>query len=120
MGAVRRRDEVLAFIVAEIVRTGASPTIQEIADALDPRVSKPRVRQLLEQLETEGAIHRVPGTQRAIRVRDVYETRRTLVEACRTLGWITADAIESTFPYGKLSRLPPIRYLPPDDTEEAA
>lgn len=118
MGAVRRRDEVLAYVVAEIVRTGASPTIQEIADEL--KVSTVRVRQLRQQLVAEGVIYVVPGTQRGIRVHDLEETRRELVDACRRLGWKTPDEIESTFPYGKLSRLPPIRYLPPEDIEDAA
>lgn len=116
MIAVRRRDEVLAFVVAEIVRTGASPTIQEIADAL--KVSKPRVRELLAQLVLDGVVHVIRGTQRGIRVIDMSETRRSLVDACRRLGWVTPDQIDP-FPQEKLSRLPPIRYLPPDDQEAA-
>lgn len=118
MGAVHRRDEVLAFVVEEIVRTGASPTIQEIADHLG--VSKRRVLELVAQLEHEGAVHRVRGSQRAIRVRDLEQTRRSLVDACRRLGWAVPDA-DGAFPHGRLTMLPPIRYLPgPDPSEEAA
>lgn len=91
-GAARplRRDEALAFIMAQIASGRGSPSMVEIANHLG--VGASRARQLVDKLCQLGAIERIPGTQRAIRVRDVAQSRHQLANVLRALGWVAADA----------------------------
>lgn len=85
-----RRDQALAFIMAEIARGRGSPSMVEIARHLG--VSSTRAKQLVDDLRRVGAIERTPGTQRAIRVCDVAQSRQQLADVLRALGWVAADA----------------------------
>lgn len=85
-----RRDQALAFIMAQIASGRGSPSMVEIANHLG--VGASRARQLVDKLCQLGAIDRIPGTQRAIRVRDVAQSRQQLANVLRALGWVAADA----------------------------
>lgn len=105
-GVLRRRDQVLAFVIERIVRTGTSPTLDEIADGLVPRVSKARAQELVEQLVRAGLLQRVPGSVRNLRVCGVDECRIVLLEAMRRLGW------SESAPMGDLQQPPTSVQLP--------
>lgn len=76
--------------MAEIARGRGSPSMVEIARHLG--VSSTRAKQLVDDLRRGGAIERTPGTQRAIRVCDVAQSRQQLADVLRALGWVAADA----------------------------
>ena len=111
--APRRRDQALAFIVEQIARYGACPTLDEIGDAL--KVSKPRARELVDQLVRDGLIERRPGAQRNLRVRDLTHCRSVLEVALRNLGWQAAEPMGELQPpltNVQLPMLPPFEHLP--------
>lgn len=83
-----RRDEVLAFLIDRLVKTGSSPTFEEIAKELG--FSRTRAQELVEQLIARGVIEKVPGAQRALRVRDVAHARHLVDQFARGLGWAVA------------------------------
>ena len=93
-----RRDQVLAFVIEQIVRYGVAPSMGEIAREFD--LSKSRATQLVGQLVEAGVIDRVPGAVRGLRVRNVAESRLQLTEVLRRLGWPAAD------PAGELRSTP--------------
>lgn len=118
----RRRDEALAFIIDRLVKTGSSPTFEEIGAELG--VSKARAQQLVDQLITHGIIEKVPGAQRALRIRDVVHARRLLDEFMRALGWAVAAPLGTLeqpidapvplkpLPHVQLPVLPAFEHLP--------
>jgi SOS-response transcriptional repressor LexA len=120
--ASRRRDEALAFIINRLVKTGTSPSYEEIGLAMQPRVSKRRAQELVTQLIAEGVIEKTPGAQRALRVRDVTRARGIVDEFARSLGWVVAaplGALQQPFPQGPLPMLPPFRH-PPDANDRGS
>lgn len=111
-----RRDQALAFIIERIVRTSICPTLDEIGQALE--VSKPRVRELIDQLVDAGLIERTVGTQRNLRVRDVAQCRSMVEVSLRRLGWATASpegTLEPTRPKVQLPMLAPFEHIPDID-----
>lgn len=93
-----RKAEVLAYIVDRIVRSGVSPTLEEIRGHLN--VSKTRAQELVRKLELEGRVVRRPGAQRALTVPEIEAARRQMLEEMPAEGW--------TVGYG------PRLYHPPD------
>ena len=71
----RRRDEVLAFIIDRLVKTGTSPSYFEIGQNLRPKVGTSRAQELVNQLIADGVLEKTPGAVRALRVRDVVHAR---------------------------------------------
>lgn len=76
-----RRTDALDYIASRIVAGSGSPSFTEIAAAL--HVSPSRAKSLVSQLVREGAIQRVPGSQRAIAVRDDAALRRAVLRYTR-------------------------------------
>jgi SOS-response transcriptional repressor LexA len=114
--APARRDQVLAFIVDRIVRTGTSPTFDEIGLAL--QFSSSRAKQLVDQLVKRGVIEKTPGAQRNLRVRDVTQSRTIVAEALRGIGWIPSGPmapLPGDLPNGQLPMLPPFEHFPDID-----
>lgn len=120
----RRRDEALAFVIDRLVRTGSSPTFEEIGGKLG--VSKTRAQELVEQLIVNGVIEKVPGAQRALRVRDVTHARHLVDQFARSLGWAVASplgALEQPsvptavkpLPHVQLPVLPAFEHFPDND-----
>lgn len=110
---VPRRYEALAFIIERIVKTGTSPSFDEIAGEL--RVGKTRARQLVEQLIEEDLVDRPVGRQRSIRVRDVAHSRNILVDALNRLGWADAmplGSLDQPCSHEQLPMLPRFEHLP--------
>ena len=111
-----RRDEALAFIIDRIVRTGICPTLDEIGVAL--AVSKPRVRELVDQLVDAGVVERTIGSQRNLRVKNVAHCRSMLEMSLRRLGWSTAEPsgeLAPPLPNVQLPMLAPFEHLPDVD-----
>lgn len=109
----RRRDEALAFIIDRLVKTGTAPSYDEIGREL--RVSKIRARQLVDQLIADGTIEKTPGSQRALRIRDVVHARWIIDQFARSLGWIVASPLgelQPPLPQVQLPVLPPFEHLP--------
>ena len=113
----RRRDEALAFIIDRLVKTGTSPSYEELGRQLG--VSKVRAQELVRQLIADGVIEKTSGAQRALRVRDVVHARAIVVEFARSLGWTVAVPMGATvpppFPHVHLPMLPPFEHLPDVD-----
>lgn len=117
MGAISskpcRRNEALAFIIDRIIRTGISPTHDEIGIELG--VSGTRAKQLVGQLVDRGLVEKTAGAQRNLRVRDVTLARRLVEECLVRLGWTAAPALGELschFPQGQLPMLPAFDHLP--------
>ncbi len=112
--APRRRDEALAFIIDRLVKTGSAPSYDEIGRQL--RVSKPRARELVDQLIADGVIEKTPGAMRGLRVRDVVHARQIAGEFARSLGWTISAPMGfdllPPFPQVQLPILPPFEHLP--------
>ncbi len=109
----RRRDEALAYIIDRLVKTGTSPSYDEIGRELG--VSKPRARELVDQLIADGVLEKTPGAMRGLRVRDVAHAREMAGEFARRLGWIVAaplGQLQPPFPQVQLPMLPPFKHLP--------
>lgn len=81
-----RREQVLAFIVESLARDGRSPSVREIARALE--IGNTRVKQLIGQLVEAGQLEKRPGTHGGLVVRDVAGARVLVKEALRALGFI--------------------------------
>ena len=107
----------MAFIIEHIVRHQVSPTLDEIAARLV--VSKPRARELVDQLVEGGQVERTPGAQRNLRVRDVSGSRVGLEDALRHLGWTTAPPmghdLQKPLPNVQLPIFPPFDQIPDVD-----
>ncbi len=86
-----RRDEVLAYIIDQIVRYGICPSYDEIGRHL--AISRTRSRQLVQQLVAIGAIERLLGAKRGFRVVDMAISRNMLGDALQRLGWVQAPAM---------------------------
>ncbi|KQN77864.1 helix-turn-helix domain-containing protein [Sphingomonas sp. Leaf62] len=65
VGSTRKMDAFI-FVVGELVTSGRSPSLEEIARHLG--VAKSRARQLISLLRQEGAVQQTPGAQRALTV----------------------------------------------------
>jgi repressor LexA len=93
----RRQKEVLDFIGQYIQKYGSSPTLQEIADAMDLR-SLATIHQHLDALEKKGLIKRFTGSVRGLEI--VHQKTSLAIEAVEVpvIGYIAAgkpiDAIE--------------------------
>ena len=110
---LRRRDEVLAFIIERIARSGTSPSYPEISKALG--FSETRAKQLVAQLIRNGSIETTPGGVRSFRVVDVTGSRVALDQVLRQLGWCTAEPmgeLQRPFPDRQLPIMPPFEHLP--------
>lgn len=109
-----RKAQALAFICDFIVERGHSPAMIDIARAL--RVSKPRAKQLVDQLAIDGSIERLAGAQRAITVPGL--TRRVAIAQLRREGYvIDADAFTGGMPglpKDNLSLVAIIEHFPDD------
>ena len=114
IAAPRRRDEALAYIVDRLVKTGTSPSYDEIGRQLG--VSKPRARELVDELIAGGVIEKTPGAMRGLRVRDVVRAREIAADFARSLGWTVAAPmaldLQPPFPQVQLPMLPPFEHLP--------
>ena len=111
--APRRRDEVLAFIIERIARSGISPSCPEIGRTLG--FSETRAKQLVAELIERGALEHTPGGVRSYRVRDMSDSRIALGEVQRRLGWTTAEPMGELlppYPNRQLPMLPPFEHLP--------
>ncbi|WP_296222732.1 hypothetical protein [uncultured Sphingomonas sp.] len=111
--ALLKRDQVLAFIIERIARSGTSPSYPEISNEL--KVSERRAKELVGQLIERGIVEKTFGAKRSLRVRDVAGSRNLLEDVMRRLGWLTAEpmgALQQPFPNGKLPVLPPFEHLP--------
>lgn len=111
-----RRYEALAFIVDRIVRSGISPSADEIGRHMG--VSSTRAKEFITQLEKERLVERTPGAQRSLRVRDVARSRSLFEECLRRIGWTGAEPLGQLgdpVPEGQLSRLPAFEHLPDID-----
>ena len=92
-----RQKEVLDFIGQYIQKYGSSPTLQEIADAMDLR-SLATIHQHLDALEKKGLIKRFTGSVRGLEI--VHQKTSLAIEAVEVpvIGYIAAgkpiDAIE--------------------------
>ena len=112
-GSVPRRYEALAYIVEQLVRTGHSPTYDEIGDALG--VKKTRARELVDQLIGEQIVDRPAGKHRSFVIRDVTHSRAILVGLLNRLGWVDAlpsGELAQPRTYEQLPMLPPFEHLP--------
>lgn len=108
--APRRRDEALAIIIDRLVRTGVAPSYVELGAAMRPPVAKARAQQLVGELIEKGIVEKVPGAQRALRVRDVAQARHLILEWGRQLGIFAADPLgdlQPPLPHVQLPLLPP-------------
>jgi SOS-response transcriptional repressor LexA len=114
IGVPRRRDEALAFIIDRLVKTGTSPSYDEVARELS--VSKPRAQELVKQLIADGVIEKTPGAQRALRIRDVVRARSIVEQFARSLGWTVAPQLsfelQKPFTHVQLPMLPAFEHLP--------
>lgn len=111
-----RRHDALAFIIERIGRTGISPTLDEIGQHL--KVSKPRARELVDELVDRGMLERRVGLQRNLVVRDLAGCRLVLEDVLRRLGWPVAKPmgeLSGTLPHVQLPLLPPFEHLPDVD-----
>jgi SOS-response transcriptional repressor LexA len=111
-----RRDEVLAFLVERIARTGICPTIADVAAGME--LSNARVRELVGQLVERGIIEKTPGAQRNLRVRDVAHSRSIVMQTMLRLGWPIAEpmgALQQPCPKEQLPIMPPFEHLPDFD-----
>lgn len=94
----RRQREVLDFVGQYIQKYGSSPTLQEIADAMDLR-SLATVHQHLEALEKKKIIKRFDGAVRGLEI--VNKNINAAIEAVEVpvIGYIAAgkpiDALEN-------------------------
>lgn len=114
--ALLKRDQVLAFIIERIARSGTSPSFDEIGHEL--QISSTRAKELVGQLIERGIIEKTFGAKRSLRVRDVSGSRNLLEEVMRRLGWHTAEpmgVLLQPFPNGQLPSLPPFEHLPDID-----
>lgn len=111
--APRRRDEALAYIIEQIIRTGFSPSSGEIAQAL--QVSRQRALQLTDQLIREGVLEKTPASPRSLRVRDLSQCRHIIMESLRGLGVTVAEPMGELLPplsHEQLPMLPPFEHIP--------
>ena len=111
-----KRDQVLAFVIERIAKSGTSPSFDEIGRAL--RVSNTRAKELVAQLVQLGLIEKTPGAQRSLKVCDVSKSRSLLDQSLRRLGWAAAEPmgeLQQPFPKGQLPRLPAFEHLPDVD-----
>ncbi len=69
-GMRSRKLQVLDFINRYFYRWGQSPSLQEIADAFDPPISRQRVHAIVEKLSDERQIEVLAGKARGIRLPD--------------------------------------------------
>lgn len=81
--------QAFAFICAELVRANRSPSLGEIARHLG--VAKSRAGQLVAALRHAGAVHQVPGAQRALTIPGLE--RRLAIEHLRREGFIIDEDI---------------------------
>jgi repressor LexA len=89
-----RQRQILDFIAQYIQSNGYSPTLQEIARALNVR-SLATVHEHLETMEKKGIIKRFDGAVRGIEILDKNAAERTASEAAvdlPVLGFIAAGA----------------------------
>ncbi len=110
---LKRRDQVLAFIIEQIVRFGTAPTFVEISREL--LISDSRAKELVGQLIKRGVVEKTPGAKRSLRVRDVTGSRIQLEDVMRRLGWTTAHpmgVLQHPLPNGQLPMIPPFEHLP--------
>ena len=110
---LRRRDQVLAFIIEPIVRFGTAPTSVEISRELS--IGDSRAKELIAQLIKRGVVEKTPGAKRSLRVRDVAGSRVQLEDVRRRLGWATAHpmgTLQQPFQNGQLPMIPPFQHLP--------
>lgn len=108
-----RRDEALAYIIDRLVRTGTSPSYEELGRAIG--VSKTRAGELVNQLIAYGFIEKVPGAIRALRVRDVVQSRGIVEQFVRSLGWAVAEPLgdlQQPLSNVQLPTLSPFTHLP--------
>jgi len=110
----RRRDEALAFIVEQLVRTHSAPTLDDIATRL--KVSKSRSQELVAELIAKRIVGRRPGSH-TLYIIDMTRCRHLFVEAYRQAGGWSADAMGQLLPPTnvQLPVLPPFRHLPDVD-----
>ncbi len=95
VAGVSRKAQTLAYIVDQLVTTGRSPSLEEIARYLG--VAKSRARDLVKALRFEGLVEQVPGAQRALTVPGL--ARRIAIEQLRRDGYKVDEDIMHVAPY---------------------
>jgi len=88
----KRQREILTFLTQYIQRTGAAPTLQEIAKAIGVS-SLATVHEHLEAMQRKGIIHRKDGSSRSIDIVDRNLAERNFTPASvelPILGYISA------------------------------
>ena len=103
-----RQRQILDFVAQYIQTHGFSPTLQEIARALNVR-SLATVHEHLETMERKGVIKRFSGSVRGIEILDKNAAERTSSEAAidlPVLGFIAAG--QPIEPYTDPNRATPV------------
>lgn len=114
---VSRKEQALAFIVEQLVLTGRSPSLEEIARQLG--VAKSRARDLVKALRHDGAVQQVPGAQRALTVPGL--ARRIAIEQLRREGYLVDEDIlrVRTSTHVHLPLVAVIEHHPDDDRSQS-
>jgi DNA-binding MarR family transcriptional regulator len=110
-----RKAQAFQYICDYIVARGHSPAMIDIARGLS--VSKPRAKQLVDQLAIDGVIERLAGAQRAIVVPGLEQ--RAAIERLRSLGFTVNEDVfriePPPLPKDNLSLVAIIEHLSTDD-----
>ena len=110
--ATPRRNEALAFIIDRIVRTGTSPSADEIGEAMG--VSRQRAQQFVQQLIDDGVVRRRPGS-RSLIICDLTHCRRIIVETLHGLGLTVSEPMgemQRPLSQSQLPLVPPFEHIP--------
>lgn len=91
MLATRYRAAALAFIRSYAHAHGDSPSLGQIAEEIG--TTKPHVIRLLDRLEADGALRRLPGQPRRKRLIVLTDNQQCAVATLRALGWTINDEL---------------------------
>jgi DNA-binding MarR family transcriptional regulator len=110
-----RKAQAYQYICDYIVARGHSPAMIDIARGLG--ISKPRAKQLVDQLAIDGTIERLSGAQRAIVVPGLEQ--RAAIARLRSLGFTVDEDVfriePPALPKDNLSLVVIIEHLGEDD-----
>lgn len=118
VAGLSRKAQVLAFVTEQLVHTGRSPSLDEIARKLG--VAKSRARDLVKALRHDGLVEQVPGAQRALTVPGLQ--RQIAIEQLRRCGYVVDEDVLRIAPSTPV-RLPivaVIEHRPDDDNSQSA
>lgn len=98
--ATTARALVLAFLRRYILAHGDSPSLGQIADHVG--ISKSHAKDILDRLERDRAIRRLPAMPRRKRRIVLTENQGRAVETLRALGWtINEDTRSADSPFSR-------------------